>query len=256
MKIKQLVLSLILVFFCIVPVFGYYDLGTPGGYVNDYTNTLTVEQKSTLESKLTTFEQESSNEIAVVIIDSLKGDYIENFAEKLFRNWKIGKKESNNGVLILVAINDRQMRIEVGYGLEGSLTDVQSSWIINNVMKPRFKESRYYEGIDESVDKIIAITKGEFEVPVSAARVLGLSTALVFVIFFIVIYIVLPIVILKVFIPRLKNLKDNSDNRGKSTNSSIGWGDSSSDSGGSSSSDSFGGFGGGSSGGGGASGSW
>ena len=253
MKIKQLVLSLILVLFCIVPVFAYYDLGAPQGYVNDYTNTLTANQKSILESKLTIFEKESSNEIAVVIIDSVKEDYIENFAVKLFEAWKIGKKNENNGVLILIAISDRDMKIEVGYGLEGSLTDVQSSWIINNIMKPRFREDRYYEGIDESVDKIIDITKGEFGVPSNVGRT-PRSSSTAFVVIILIIQIILVIAILRLILSKSKGRKNNSG----SSNSSTSWGgwSSGSNSGGGGSGGGFGGFSGGRSGGGGASGSW
>lgn len=253
MKIKQLLLSLILVLFCIVPVFSYYDLGTPQGHVNDYTNTLTANQKSILESKLTISEKESSNEIAVVIIDSVKEDYIENFAVKLFEAWKIGKKNENNGVLILIAISDRDMKIEVGYGLEGSLTDVQSSWIINNIMKPRFREDRYYEGIDESVDKIIDITKGEFEVPSNVGRT-PRSSSTAFVVIILIIQIILVIAILRLILSKSKGRKNNSG----SSNSSTSWGgwSSGSNSGGGGSGGGFGGFSGGRSGGGGASGSW
>ncbi|MFH1427644.1 MAG: TPM domain-containing protein [Patescibacteria group bacterium] len=142
--------------------FAYYNLGEPTGYVNDYTNTLTTEQKGLLENKLTQFEKDTSNELAVVIISSLEGDTIENFAVELFKEWGIGKKDKDNGILMLVALVDRKMRIEVGYGLEGALTDAQSSWIINDVMKPAFRNNNYYNGINEAADKIILATKGEY----------------------------------------------------------------------------------------------
>jgi len=144
------------------PALAYYDLGQPTGFVNDYTGTLTAEQKSSLENKLAQFEKESSNEISIAIIDSLKDDTIEDFAVKLFEAWKIGKKDKDNGILILVAISDRQMRIEVGYGLEGALVDSQAYWIIQNVMRPAFRENNYYQGLDGAVDKIIGATKGEY----------------------------------------------------------------------------------------------
>ncbi len=140
----------------------YYDLGKPAGYINDYAHVLTASQKESLNGKISVFEKETGNEIAVVFIQSLKDDTIENFAVKLFEQWGIGKKDKDNGVLILIAIDDRKMRIEVGYGLEGALTDAQASWIINDVMKPAFKESSYYQGVDGAVDKIISATKGEY----------------------------------------------------------------------------------------------
>ncbi len=143
-------------------VFAYSNPGTPTGYVNDFSNTLTAEQIQTLNDKLTNFEKETTNEISVVLIKNLGDDYIENYAVKLFGDWGIGKKDKDNGVLILVAMEDHKMRIEVGYGLEGALTDAQSTWVNENQMKPAFKEGKYYEGINDAVDKIIAITKGEY----------------------------------------------------------------------------------------------
>ncbi|HQA98853.1 MAG TPA: TPM domain-containing protein [Candidatus Dojkabacteria bacterium] len=241
MKIKNIVISFVLLLLFATPVIAYYDLGSPEGYVNDYTNTLTYEQKDALESKVSTFEQESTNEIAVVIIDSMKGDYIENFAVKLFESWGIGKEKEDNGVLILVSMSERQMRIEVGYGLEGSLTDAQASWIIKNVMAPNFKENKYYEGIDQSVDKIIAITKGEFEVPEEDS--ISPLTVLVFIVI-LILGVAIAVIILKKKYPNWEGWDTDSS----SSSSFGGWGGGSDSSSGS--------FGGGSSGGGGASGSW
>jgi uncharacterized protein len=139
----------------------YYNPGQPVGFVNDYTGTLSAEQKQQLENKLAQFEKDSSNEITVAIINDLQGDTIENFAEKLFKDWGIGKKGKDNGALIFIAKNNREIRIEVGYGLEGALTDAQSSWIINQTMKPAFQNNDFYKGINEATDKIISATKGE-----------------------------------------------------------------------------------------------
>ena len=152
----------ILLFLFALPALAYYNPGQPSGYVNDYTGTLTGEQKQALENKLSEFEKQTSNEIAVAIISNLQDDTIENFAVKLFEDWRIGKKGNDNGVLVLVAMEDRQMRIEVGYGLEGALTDAQSNWIINQVMKPAFRNNDYYGGLDGAVSQIMAATKGEY----------------------------------------------------------------------------------------------
>ncbi|MEI6597022.1 MAG: TPM domain-containing protein, partial [bacterium] len=157
---KKIIIILLLFFAC--PALAYYNPGVPSGFVNDYSGTLTIEQKQTLENKITQFSQETSNEISVVLISSLKEDTIENFAIKLFEDWKIGKKGKDNGVLVLVAKDDRQMRIEVGYGLEGALTDAQSNWIINQVMKPAFKNNDFYGGLDKAVDQVMTATKGEY----------------------------------------------------------------------------------------------
>lgn len=152
----------ILLFLFALPALAYYNPGQPVGLVNDYSGTLTAEQKQALETKLSQFEKDTSNEIAVVMIPNLREDTIENFAVKLFEDWKIGKKGKDNGVLVLVAKEDREMRLEVGYGLEGALTDAQSNWIINQVMQPAFRNNDFYGGLDGAVDKIMAATKGEY----------------------------------------------------------------------------------------------
>lgn len=141
-------------------VFAY----TPQGFVSDFTNTLNLEQKQSIENKLSAFEKNSSNEISVVLVPSLDGDYIEHYATKLFEDWKIGKKEKNNGVLFLISLNDRAMRIEVGYGLEGYITDSNASYIIRNIVSPEFKKGDYYSGIDKGVDALIELTKGNTQV--------------------------------------------------------------------------------------------
>ncbi|HNV96740.1 MAG TPA: TPM domain-containing protein [bacterium] len=138
----------------------YQNPGNPTGFVNDYTNTLTTQEKQSLEQKLSDFEKQTTNEISVVIIQSLEGDTIENFAVKLFEDWKIGKKNNDNGVLLLISIEDRKIRIETGYGMEGYLTDAQSFWIIDETMKPEFRNNNYYGGIDKAVDQIISSTQG------------------------------------------------------------------------------------------------
>jgi uncharacterized protein len=131
-------------------------------YVVDETGTLTSSQINSLMTKLVNFEKETSNQIIVYLVPSLNGEPIENVAVEIARKNKIGKKDKNNGALILVAIKDRKMRIEVGYGLEGALTDAVSSQIIRNDMQPEFKQGNYYEGLDKAVDDIIAVTKGEY----------------------------------------------------------------------------------------------
>lgn len=134
----------------------------PSGYVTDTASVLTPDQKSFLEGKLAAFNASTSNEIAVVIVKSLEGDYIEHYAVELFKAYGIGTKKNDNGVLLLVAIDDHKMRIEVGYGLEGSLTDSISSAIIRDDLTPAFKQNDFYRGIDKAVDSIIKVTQGEY----------------------------------------------------------------------------------------------
>lgn len=145
-----------------ISVFAYISPGSPSGFVNDFAGVLSPEQVSAIETKISDYENISSNEISVVIIDSLAGDTIENFSEELFSEWGIGKKGRDNGVLLLIAVKDKKMRIEVGYGLEGALTDIQSDSIINNSLRPAFRNNDFYGGIDRALDDIISATRGEY----------------------------------------------------------------------------------------------
>ena len=132
--------------------------------VTDVAGVLTPEQKQALENKLVAIDDSSSNQIAVVIIPSLDGYPKEEYATKLFRDWGIGNKKTNNGILLLIAVNDRQIRIEVGYGLEGAIPDITALNIIDNDIKPAFKAGNYYEGIDQATDNIAKAAVGEYKV--------------------------------------------------------------------------------------------
>ena len=104
-----------------------------------------------LEQRLDAFDDSTSNQIAIVTIPTL-GDYdIETYANKLFRTWGIGSAKHDNGILILVAVNDHKMRIEVGRGLEGAIPDVTAKDIIDNDLAPNFRENNYYRGFDEAI---------------------------------------------------------------------------------------------------------
>ena len=137
----------------------------PQSFVNDYTNTLSAGDKNALENKISDFEKKTTNEIAIVIIPSLDGDTVENVAQNIFRKWGIGKKDKNNGVLILIAMAEHKTRIHTGYGAEGDLTDLATSYMQSEIMAPLFREGNYYVGIDETVDKIIESLNGNNIVP-------------------------------------------------------------------------------------------
>ncbi|MCX7833015.1 MAG: TPM domain-containing protein [Ignavibacteria bacterium] len=132
-------------------------------YVVDETNTLSYSQRRILIDKLKSFEDSTSNQVVVYIINSLGGKAIEDFAHEIATKNQIGQKGKNNGVLFLIAMNDRKMRIEVGYGLEGALPDALCKRIIENEVKPEFQKSNYYEGILKGVIAIISATKGEYK---------------------------------------------------------------------------------------------
>jgi uncharacterized protein len=138
---------------------------SPPKLVNDFTKTLTAPQIQALESKLVAYDDSTSNQVAVVIIPTL-GDYSpEEVGLEIIRTWGVGTKENNNGIVVLVAKNDRKVRIEVGYGLEGVIPDVTAKSIINNEITPNFKEGNFYRGLDQAVDAIAEAAKGEYKAP-------------------------------------------------------------------------------------------
>lgn len=159
--LKRLILASL---FMPMTLLAYVSPGQPSGFVNDFAGILNSEEKISLETKLMQFEKDSGNEISVAIIKSLEDDTIEDYAVNLFSDWGIGKKDNDNGILLLIAMDERKMRIEVGYGLEGALTDIQSASIIADTIRPAFQRGDYYLGIDMAVDNMISATKGEYTV--------------------------------------------------------------------------------------------
>ena len=124
------------------------------GFVNDYAGLLSPAVKTQLDAKLSQLEMDTTAEVAVVTVKSLEGDSVDDYAVRLFEKWKIGKKDKDNGVLFLVALDDRKMRIEVGYGLEPLITDGRAGRIRDNDVIPRFKEDDYEGGITAGVASI------------------------------------------------------------------------------------------------------
>jgi uncharacterized protein len=131
--------------------------------LTDYTNTLSADQQRQLEQKLFNHNDTSAIKIAVVIMKSTGGYDINEYGALLGRKWGIGNKDKNTGVLILVAMADRKMSIQTGYGAEGALPDAITQSIIQQDMKPRFKTGDYYGGLDAAVDDIVKYTKGEYK---------------------------------------------------------------------------------------------
>ena len=126
--------------------------------------------KAELEAKLQQFEAAESTQIVILTIPSLQGDPIENFSIRVVEAWKIGHKGSDNGVLLIVSRDDHKVRIEVGYGLEGRLTDLLSGRIINDEIVPAFKASQFDAGFTRGVDAIIAAVHGEYKAKPQAER--------------------------------------------------------------------------------------
>jgi len=129
--------------------------------VTDLTGTLTAEQQTTLEEKLAAFEARKGSQIAVLVVPTTQPEEIEQYSIRVVDQWKLGRQNVDDGALLLVAKNDRDMRIEVGRGLEGALTDVTSSRIISDTITPLFRQGDYYGGINAGVDQVIRVIDGE-----------------------------------------------------------------------------------------------
>jgi len=127
------------------------------GRIVDQANVISAETRLAIEPKLGELESKSGIQLVVATVASLDGQEVEPYANALFRNWKLGEKTKNNGVLLLVAPNERRVRIEVGYGLEGTLTDALSKVIITNAIAPRFKAGDFADGVTRGVDDIITV---------------------------------------------------------------------------------------------------
>ena len=135
----------------------------PEAYVNDYAGLLSADARQKLESVLAGFEKETSNQVVVAIFSGLEGQVLEDFSIRLAEKWKIGTKKNDNGVILLIFKEDRAVRIEVGYGLEGALPDALAKQIIQNEIVPSFKAGDFDGGVLKAVDAILRATKGEYK---------------------------------------------------------------------------------------------
>jgi uncharacterized protein len=131
------------------------------GRINDYAGLIPADRARALEERLARFEAETGHQIVVLTIPSLKGDSLEDFSIRVAEAWKIGKKGFDNGAILLIARDDRKLRIEVGYGLEGVMPDAIASRIIREEITPRFRSGDFAGGIEAGVDAILKVTQGE-----------------------------------------------------------------------------------------------
>ena len=129
--------------------------------VTDLTGTLSAQEQTQLEQKLAAFEQQKGSQIAVLIVPTTQPEDIAQYAIRAAEKWKIGREKVDDGLLLLVAKDDRKMRIEVGYGLEGAVPDLYAKRIISEVIGPQFKQGNFYGGIDAGVDQLIGLVSGE-----------------------------------------------------------------------------------------------
>ena len=157
----QLLLLCYLLFFSSLPAFGA-PVPELSGRVVDTASILSPATVRQLESLLATFEAKDSTQIVVLTIHSLQGENLEEFSLKVAEKWQIGQKDADNGALLLIAKNDRKIRIEVGYGLEGSLTDLIAGRIIRDIITPQFRNGNFDQGVINGVSAMIRSVKGEF----------------------------------------------------------------------------------------------
>lgn len=229
----------------------------PPRLVNDFAHVLSAAQVDALERKLVAYDDSTSTQIAIVTVETTDNYPIEDYARKILRDWGVGNKKTNNGIVLLAAIRDHKIRIETGGGMEGSIPDVTASHIISDNIVPNFRADNYYKGFDDATDAIFQAAAGEYKAPEDYDKRGGSShggggRAFGGILIFIIILIVL-------FSRRgggggggglwiAAALLNNLGGGGRGG----GWGGGGDSGGGGG----FGGFGGGSGGGGGASGSW
>lgn len=165
----KLIRNIVLIWILFAPflAFGQKIPGRPNPpkLVNDYADVLSPDQETMLERKLVAYDDSTSNQIVVITMRTLDGYPIEEYALKILREWGIGNKTTNNGALILAVIDDRQLRIEVGYGLEGAIPDITANQIIRNDITPSFRAGDYYEGFNKASESIIKAAAGEYKAP-------------------------------------------------------------------------------------------
>ncbi len=236
---------------------------SPPRLVNDYTKTLKPEEIDSLERKLVQFDNTTSTQIVVVIMETLNGYPISDYTIRLGEAWGVGQKEQDNGAVLLAAMKDREVFIATGYGLEGVIPDALAKRIIERDIKPYFRQGSYYEGLDRATDSMIALAKGEYTVeshskPGEAVYFRISWLFLIFLIFFIIMMLgrarrmqgIAANNNLPFWLALILANMGNRSQRGKWDDFSSGGGSFGGGSGG------FGGFGGGSFGGGGAGGKW
>lgn len=244
---RVFVTSLLIILVIAAAVSASPDIPDYNGPVTDLAGILNQRSIQQLDNKIISYRDQSGNEIGVIIVPTLDGRSIEDFGHDVYNKWGVGKKGNDNGVLFIVAIKERKARVEVGYGLEGELTDLECGRLVSrsSPMAQNFRNGNYAAGIGAVIDGIIKGIGGEYKLPKSSRNDRGNKSSFGF-IFFIVIFIIISML-----------------RRGRRSGRGFGgpfggfWGGGSSGGGGFSSGGGGGfSFGGGSSGGGGASGGW
>lgn len=185
MRYNPLFLIFILFLGTAVTLCGQSDAPHLKQRVTDLTGTLYQGEMRDLEEKLAQFERETSTQIAVLIIGTLSGEDLQDYTLRVAEKNQLGKKGKDNGVLLLVAMKERDIRIEVGYGLEGALPDATSDQIIRNEIAPHFRSGDYYSGILNGITAIVEATKGEYQAEAEKG-IRKISPVIIFIIFIVV----------------------------------------------------------------------
>jgi uncharacterized protein len=169
MSVCQLILSVLLT--CLLSLnVAALEIPKPTGYVNDLAKMITPATELKIENFLRSFESSDSTQLVVLTIDSLEGEALEDYSLRVAESWGIGQKGKDNGALLLIAKKDRKVRIEIGYGLEGNLTDLLAGRIIDNEITPRFKAGDFETGIIAGVTAMAEAVRGEYQGNGSTAR--------------------------------------------------------------------------------------
>ena len=155
---------LVILVLCLFPLVAYpLDVPPLRGHINDYAAILSPAVSQELERRLSDFERSDSTQIVVLTLPTLAGDNLEEFSIKVAESWKIGQKGVDNGVILLIAMQEKKVRIEVGRGLEGKLTDLVSGRIIRSEIAPAFKRGDYEGGVTAGVSALVSVARGEYK---------------------------------------------------------------------------------------------
>lgn len=153
-------LWLVVMFFAL-PAQAMQDIPALTAPVTDLTNTLSSQEQAALSNKLSQFFEQKGSQIAVLIVPTTQPEVIEQFSIRVVEDWQLGREKIDDGVLLLIATQDRKMRIEVGYGLEGAIPDLIAKRIIRNTLSPHFKQGQFYQGIDQATTQLMQLIDGE-----------------------------------------------------------------------------------------------
>ncbi len=186
---KKLLLIFLLLFVKQIVAQKIFDKTNPPQAVNDFGNFLEPFQREALEQKIRNYNDSTSSAIVIVTVPDLQGYDIAEVSLKYLREWGIGTKEKNNGVLILVSKAERKARIETGSGMEGVLPDILAKQIIDERMVPYFKENDYYRGFDNAIDAVIQAAAGEYKADTASKKSGGISVKTI--IFLVIIFFVI-----------------------------------------------------------------